>query len=127
MNERLKISRVSELSGLSEHTLRYYEKIGLIDPVKRAEDRHRYYTENDISWIEFLNRLRITGMSISRMKTFADLRRKGNHTAGQRRVMLEEFKAELNERLNDLNKHLKAIEQKIGHYKELERKHIKKE
>ncbi len=126
MDKPLKISRASQLTGLSKHTLRYYEKIGLIESIKRAGDGHRYYTENDISWIEFLNRLRITGMQISRMKTFAHLRRKGNHTAGKRRMMLEDFKADLNERLSDLNKHLKAIEQKIGHYKELERIHAKR-
>ncbi len=121
MNIKLKISRVSQLTGLSTHTLRYYEKIGLIDPVIRAEDGHRYYSESDISWIEFLNRLRVTGMPISQMTTFADLRRKGGTTARERREMLEDFKDDLYERLGELNKHLEAIEQKIKHYKELEK------
>ncbi|MEQ9618973.1 MAG: MerR family transcriptional regulator [Deltaproteobacteria bacterium] len=122
MNKPLKIKDVSELTGLSKHTLRYYEKIGLIDQVKRRGDGHRYYSENDVAWIEFLNRLRVTGMPISRMKTFADLRRKGNSTAGERREMLENFKDDLYQRLTDLSKHLEAIEKKIKHYKELEKK-----
>lgn len=126
MDKPLKISRASQLTGLSRHTLRYYEKIGLIDPVKRAEDGHRYYTENDISWIEFLNRLRITGMPISQMKIFADLRRRGASTTRERREMLEDFKNDLYERLTDLNRHLVAIEQKVKHYRELEIKRTKR-
>ena len=121
MDKPLKIGDVSELTGLSRHTLRYYEKIGLIDPVKREGDGHRYYSENDMAWIEFLNRLRVTGMPIRQMKLFADLRRKGDSTAGERREMLENFKDDLHERLTDLNKHLKAIEKKINHYKVLEK------
>ncbi|HSC34072.1 MAG TPA: MerR family transcriptional regulator [Thermodesulfobacteriota bacterium] len=126
MDKPLKISRASQLTGLSRHTLRYYEKIGLIDPVKRAEDGHRYYTENDISWIEFLNRLRITGMPISQMKIFADLRRRGASTTRERREMLEDFKNDLYERLTDLNRHLVAIEQKVKQYRELEKKRTKR-
>jgi DNA-binding transcriptional MerR regulator len=126
MDKPLKISRVSQLTGLSRHTLRYYEKIGLIDNIKRAGDGHRHYSESDVSWIEFLNRLRITGMPISQMKIFADLRRKGNPTARERKEMLEEFKADLHERLSDLEKHLKAIDKKIKHYEELEKIHVKR-
>ncbi|MCI0481255.1 MAG: MerR family transcriptional regulator [Candidatus Dadabacteria bacterium] len=126
MNKKLKISRVSQLTGLSTHTLRYYEKIGLIESIKRAGDGHRYYSESDISWIEFLNRLRITGMPISQMKIFADLRRRGASTTRERREMLEDFKNDLYERLTDLNRHLVAIEQKVKHYRELEKKRTKR-
>lgn len=126
MDKPLKISRASQLTGLSRHTLRYYEKIGLIESIKRAGDGHRYYSESDISWIEFLNRLRITGMPISQMKIFADLRRRGDSTTRERREMLEDFKNDLYERLTDLNRHLVAIEQKVKHYRELEKKRIKR-
>ena len=126
MDKPLKIGRASQLTGLSRHTLRYYEKIGLIESIKRAEDGRRYYSESDISWIEFLNRLRVTGMPISQMKIFADLRRRGASTTRKRREMLEDFKNDLYERLTDLNRHLVAIEQKVKHYRELEKKRTKR-
>lgn len=116
-----KIKEVSEFTGLSRHTLRYYEKIGLIEGITRESDGHRYYSENDIAWIGFLNRLRVTGMPIKQMLKFADLRRLGDSTASERRQMLEEFKDELDRRIEELNKHMKAIDEKVKHYKKLEK------
>lgn len=116
-----KIKEVYELTGLSRHTLRYYEKIGLIDGITRESQGHRYYSDNDIAWIEFLNRLRVTGMPIKQMLEFADLRRRGDSTASERRHMLEDFKDELHKRMGELNKHMKVIEEKVRHYKKLEK------
>lgn len=116
-----KIKEVSELTGLTRHTLRYYEKIGLIEGIARESDTHRYYSDTDIEWIEFLNRLRVTGMPIKQMLEFADLRRLGNSTAFERRQLLEKFKDELDKRIVELNKHRKVIDEKIKHYKRLEK------
>lgn len=60
------IQQVAALTHLSEHTLRYYERIGLLDPIYRASSGHRRYSTHDIGWIEFLIRLRTTGMPISK-------------------------------------------------------------
>lgn len=60
----LTIQQVAAATGLTEHTLRYYERIGLIHPIVRAGSGHRRYCERDIWWIEFLMKLRNTGMSI---------------------------------------------------------------
>src|SRR5690349_1245444 len=64
MTTVLTIQETSATTGLSVHTLRYYERIGLIHPISRSTSRHRRYREEDLRWIEFLLRLRATGMPI---------------------------------------------------------------
>src|SRR5689334_15886809 len=75
------IQQVAEQTGLSVDTLRYYERIGLIEPVRRAENGHRRYGQHDIAWLQLLIRLRETGMPLAQMSRFAQLRRQGAATA----------------------------------------------
>jgi DNA-binding transcriptional MerR regulator len=79
-----------ELTGFSLDTLRYYERIGLIEPVHRAAGGHRRYTQDDVEWLDILRCLRATGMPIARMKEFADQVRAGEHTYADRLALLEE-------------------------------------
>lgn len=120
METELTIQQVAALTGLSMHTLRYYERIGLLDPVQRASSGHRRYSAGDIAWIEFLMRLRATGMSICQMQQFADLRRQGPATVAERRALLEAHSFDVQHRLQELHDHLAAIEEKMKHYLELE-------
>ncbi len=120
METELAIQQVAALTGLSMHTLRYYERIGLLDPVQRASSGHRRYSAGDIAWIEFLMRLRATGTSICQMHQFADLRRQGHATVGARRALLETHALDVQHRLQELHDHLAAIEEKMKHYQELE-------
>src|SRR5688500_11257326 len=83
------IQQVSEQTGLSTYTLRYYEDIELLDPVQRAPNGHRRYTEADVRRIDFLMRLRKTHMPIEEMKYFVNLYRQGSETASERRELLE--------------------------------------
>ena len=73
------IKKASELTGFSEHTLRYYEKIGLIKDVKRNAGRRREYTEGNINWLLFLKKLKTTGMPIKSMKQYARMRYQGEN------------------------------------------------
>jgi DNA-binding transcriptional MerR regulator len=116
----LTIQQAAALTGLSAHTLRYYERVGLLDPVDRAPSRHRRYSTADLAWIEFLNRLRATGMPIRQMQQFAALRRQGDRTAHQRRVLLEAHQQAVEERLHELAAALRAIEEKVQIYKDME-------
>src|SRR5260370_41253302 len=75
-------------TGLSAHTLRYYERVGLLDGVGRAESGHRRYAATDLAWLDLLMRLRATGMPIRQMQEFASLRRRGPETARERRRLL---------------------------------------
>ena len=120
METDLTIQQVAALTQLSEHTLRYYERIGLLDPVSRASSGHRRYSAQDIAWIEFLNRLRTTGMPICKMQQFAALRRQGDLTMAERRMLLEAHRQEVQAQIDELQANLCEIEQKIQHYKTLE-------
>jgi DNA-binding transcriptional MerR regulator len=114
--ELLTIEQVAELTGLSAHTLRYYERIGLLDPVGRATSGHRRYVAKDLAWIEFLTRLRATGMSIRHMQEFATLRRQGDATIARRCALLEAHQQMVQTHIEELQQNLKAIRQKIEMY-----------
>ncbi|MEO1166864.1 MAG: MerR family transcriptional regulator, partial [Chloroflexota bacterium] len=68
---------IADITGLPISTLRYYERIGLLDPVERAENGHRLYSDRDILRVEFLKRVRATGMSIKEMQHYVSLYREG--------------------------------------------------
>lgn len=89
ITEPLTVSAVAERVGLTTHTLRWYERIGLLDHVGRDSAGHRRYTASDIAWLVMFIRLRATGMSVRDMQRYAELVRAGEHTAGERRELLE--------------------------------------
>lgn len=114
------IQQVAEQTGLSIDTLRYYERIGLIEPVRRAANGHRRYGQHDIAWLQLLMRLRETGMPIAQMVRFAQLRRQGPATATERRLMLEEHQRALQEHMQRLELHMAALKRKIARIREVE-------
>jgi len=117
--DKLTIQEVSETTGLSAHTLRYYERIGLIHPIEREENTRRLYTEDDIGWIDFLLKLRATGMSIKDMQKYAELQRQGEETLPERVEMLKALRENVEARMSELNEHLKLISYKIEIYGEI--------
>jgi DNA-binding transcriptional MerR regulator len=114
------IQKMADITGLSVHTLRYYEKVGLLLYVKRSSNGYRLYSESDAAWIEFLQRLKATGMSIQQMQQFAILRSKGVETITERRILLEEHSQIVQMQISDLQRNLSALVEKINHYKQLE-------
>lgn len=121
MNTELTIHEVAEQTGFSTHTLRYYERAGLlISPVTRAESGHRRYGPDDVEWLGFLKCLRSTGMPIREMKRFAELVRQGEHTHRARRALLEAHRARILRNMQELQDNLAAVEWKINFYKEKE-------
>lgn len=113
----MNIKRFSKLTEISSHTLRYYEKIGLILNVARNSKGHRDYSEKDVAWVEFLKRLKATGMPLNIMKTFADLRYKGDTTINDRLQILENHHQKITENIETLLKHKNKIADKIKIYK----------
>jgi DNA-binding transcriptional MerR regulator len=126
-DSQLTIQQVAEATGLSVHTLRYYERIGLIHPINRAQNTHRRYSMDDVGWIEFLNKLRATGMSIRQMQRYAELQRQGDDTLAERVEMLRSLKDEAEARIDELQTHLGLIRYKIGIYQELVDQRIMRE
>jgi DNA-binding transcriptional MerR regulator len=118
VTETLSISDAAVATGVSAHTLRYYERAGLIDPVGRAGSTHRRYTGAEIEWVVFLTKLRATGMPIRRMRDYADLVRRGDGTEGERLALLEDHRATVRAQLDEAARNLAAIDTKIEIYKE---------
>jgi DNA-binding transcriptional MerR regulator len=114
--ERLTIQEVSKATGLSAHTLRYYERIGLIHQIEREENTRRLYTEDDVGWIDFLLKLRATGMSIKQMQRYAELQRQGDVTLPERVEMLKSLQRQVEAHMSELNENLKLICYKIEIY-----------
>ncbi len=116
MNDGYTIQEISKLIGLSIHTLRYYEKIGLIKPVRRNHSGYRCYTERDIAWIRFVNRLRTTGMPVKEMVSFAVYHGQGDRTIPERREMLQLHRQQVEKAIIELTSNLVAIDEKIAFY-----------
>jgi len=114
--EKLTIQEAAKLTGLTPHTLRYYERIGLIHPIDREENTRRCYTADDLGWIEFLLKLRATGMSIKDMQRYAELQRQGDETLPERVEMLKSLRDKVEAHIDEMNEHLKLIHYKIDYY-----------
>jgi DNA-binding transcriptional MerR regulator len=112
------IQQAAQKTGLSVHTLRYYERIGLTSPVSRASNGHRRYSENDVYGIVFLTRLRATGMPIAEIKRYTELAQQGESTTHERLALLEAHRAAVKKQLKEASRHLMMIENKIKHYQE---------
>ncbi|MDQ0220342.1 MerR family transcriptional regulator [Peribacillus cavernae] len=110
------IGQVAQETGLSVHTLRFYEKEGILPPVKRNESSRRIYDSADIEWLKFACCLRDTGMTIDEMKKFAQLTIQGQETTKERITLLEEQKERINSQINQLLNRMSMIDYKIKFY-----------
>ena len=115
------IAEAAHRSGLSIDTLRYYERIQLIDPPARDSGGRRAYTDDDLVWLEFLTKLRTTGMPIRMMREYAKLRHQGVSSAGRRKQILVEQRTEVLSRISELNSCLDVLNYKIANYENCER------
>ncbi|MEV4561162.1 MerR family transcriptional regulator [Kitasatospora sp. NPDC049285] len=110
------IGEVSEATGLSAHTLRWYERIGLLDPVDRSYAGQRRYSEADLARLAFLTKLRLTGMPVADMVRYVELVRAGDGTRRERQELLVAHREEVRQRLADLHATLAVIDLKIEIY-----------
>ena len=115
------IAQAAQRSGLSIDTLRYYERIGLVDPPARDSGGRRAYSDEDLGWLAFVTRLRTTGMPIRMMREFAQLRHRGEHTASRRKQILVEHRTDVRARIAELQSCLEVLDYKIDHYSVVER------
>ncbi|GAB3464748.1 MerR family transcriptional regulator [Actinophytocola sediminis] len=115
------IAEAAHRSGLSIDTLRYYERIELIDPPARDSGGRRVYNEADLAWLEFLTRLRTTGMPIRMMREYAKLRHQGVASTGRRKQILVSQRADVLDRIAELHSCLDVLNYKIANYEQCER------
>jgi len=117
------ISQVAHETGLSTHTLRYYEREGLmLTSVDRATSTHRRYTDADVAWVTFLTKLRRTSMSIAEMRRYVGLVRDGESTTRDRLELLQHHRTTVLAELDEVTKSLNAIDYKIALYEEMTEK-----
>ncbi|MDY0816669.1 MerR family transcriptional regulator [Kitasatospora purpeofusca] len=110
------IGEVSAASGLTAHTLRWYERIGLLDPVDRSASGQRRYSDADLHRLAFLGRLRLTGMPVADMLRYVELARQGDRTSADRRDLLLAHREEVRQRIADLHATLAVLDRKIDLY-----------
>ncbi len=110
------IGEFSDLTNISIYTLRYYEKEKLIIP-NRKENGRRCYSEKDLSWLQFIKRLKDTKMPIKEIRKYAELRAYGDSTMNERMEMLIKHRTALKEEIAKSNEHLEKLNDKINYYK----------
>ncbi|MGW4643306.1 MerR family transcriptional regulator [Sphaerisporangium sp. NPDC004334] len=111
--------QVAEETGFSLDTLRYYERIGLLEPIERNSAGQRRFSEEDVGWLGMVRCLRDTGMPIAEMLRFTALVRGGRQTIGERITLLEAHDREVEEQISRLRERQAAIQRKIHHYRDL--------
>jgi DNA-binding transcriptional MerR regulator len=109
-------SQAAEQSGFSLDTLRYYERIGLLDGIDRAPSGHRRFCNDDLEWLGVLRCLRDTGMPIAQMRRYAELARAGHATLAERLNLLIEHDAQVQTRIALLQAQHKHLREKIDWY-----------
>lgn len=112
----MKISEMSEQSGLSVDTLRYYEKIGLLPPVNRTNGGIRDYDERDMKRVDFIKCMRAAGLPIDVLLEYFALVEQGDETIEARKEILQEQRAQLMARMAEMQETLDLLNYKIQKY-----------
>lgn len=110
------IAEVSEKTHLTPHTLRYYEKEGLLPFVDRSSSGNRDFKEKDLEWLELICCLKNTGMPIKKIKEYISLCLKGDSTIDIRREIFLKHREDVLNQMAELEKNLEKINCKINYY-----------
>lgn len=120
------IAETARLTGMSAHTLRWYERIGLVSEVDRNHNGERRYRNEDLRWLGFVSRLRQTGMPVADMVRYAELVRAGEYeTSLERRDLLLEHRERLRTQLAELRSFETVLDYKIDYYWQISREEQK--
>ncbi|MFT2014926.1 MerR family transcriptional regulator [Streptomyces sp. 796.1] len=119
--DRYTISEVVALTGLSAHTLRWYERIGLMPHVDRSHTGQRRYSNRDLNWLDLVGKLRLTGMPVADMVRYAELVRAGEHTFPEREDLLTAHREDVRRRIAELQGTLAVLDHKIDNYADARR------
>jgi DNA-binding transcriptional MerR regulator len=122
----LTIQEAAEKTGLTVHTLRYYERIGLLMPIGRAANGHRRYSQQDLNLIRTLNRWRQTKMPLVTVQYYVKLVQEGDSTAGERRALLEAHRKTVVDQIEELQATLELIDYKIQNYTDIQKQQQEK-
>ncbi|WP_369246333.1 MerR family transcriptional regulator [Streptomyces sp. R41] len=110
------ISEVVAFTGLTAHTLRWYERIGLMPHIDRSHTGQRRYSNRDLDWLSLVGKLRLTGMPVADMVRYAELVREGDQTYTARYELLEATRRDVKARIAELQDTLAVLDHKINFY-----------
>ncbi len=113
------ITQVAAETGVSADTLRFYERTGVLQPVTRASNGNRRYSDHDVARVEFVTKLRATGLSLSTVRHYAELLRMGPATEDERRQILEAHRQMVKNQIAELQVVVRALDLKIDAYQEV--------
>jgi DNA-binding transcriptional MerR regulator len=113
MRRSMSIKEFCHVTNMSAHTLRYYERAGLMPRVERTSSGHRRYGDRHELWVQFLRHLRMAGMSIAKLRRYAVLIDQGVTGDAQRMALLVEHRSDVIARLHELKGHLAVLNQKL--------------
>ncbi|MDG5804413.1 MerR family transcriptional regulator [Streptomyces ossamyceticus] len=114
--DKYTISEVVTLTGLTAHTLRWYERIGLMPHIDRSHTGQRRYRNRDLDWLDLVGKLRLTGMPVADMVRYAELVREGDHTYAERFDLLKSTRDDVMSRIAELQDTLAVLDRKISFY-----------
>jgi DNA-binding transcriptional MerR regulator len=112
------IAEAAREAGVSVHTLRYYERAGLLTPVQRNGSGHRRFTPRDVEWVVVCTKLRATGMPIRRVREYAELVAEGEGNETARLGLLEAHRRDVLEKMAEIQRNLELIDYKVRLYRE---------
>ena len=112
------VTEAAKISGLSAHTLRYYDDLGLFPFLKRTQGDKRLFSDADMQWVQLIECLRNTGMPISEVKNYVDLCLKGNSTLNDRLEIVKKQENIMKEQIREMRKHLKLLQFKKNYYEQ---------
>ncbi|MFT4105576.1 MAG: MerR family transcriptional regulator [Lacrimispora sp.] len=115
---RYTITQAAERCNVKPHTLRFYEKEGLLPFVERTPGGIRSFKESDLAWLEIVNCLKETGLPIKEIKEFIDLFMQGDATLKQRQALIKRHRDDVKKQIKALRNNLKIIEDKVLYYEE---------
>ncbi|MBU7218847.1 MerR family transcriptional regulator [Staphylococcus gallinarum] len=109
----MQVKQVAESLGLSEHTIRYYDKVGLFPFVSRDKNGYRDFSREDLYWIEFIKCMRQTHMPVSKLKEIAELYHQGSATKMKRKDIFLEHQQNLIEQKKLIDEGLQTLKEKF--------------
>lgn len=118
MPDTLKIGHLAERTGRSIHAIRWYESQGLVPGVARDGGGRRVYTERHVNWLQLMDRLRTTGMSIAEMRRYTELVQQGRATLAERQAMLKAHREKVEQTIEEWRRALALLDDKIDFYGE---------
>lgn len=110
------IKEVSKKYNISEDTLRYYEKVGMLPAVTRGSNGFRDYQKQDLDWVELAICMRGAGLPVDAMITYVKLFKQGNGTIVERLNLLKNQRMELINQKEQIDKMLNKLNYKISRY-----------